>query len=57
MDHSELASRLIDRAWPYTSIKVRDWLGGATEDVSPALIRAIAEVLRTTTVRLTSAPE
>lgn len=49
---TDLASRLKQRGWDVTASDVFRWETRATNEVSPALVRAIAEVLHTDPDRL-----
>lgn len=54
---SQLAERLAERGWDVNQRKVADWEGRSSDEVPPALIKAIAEETKTSVERLTTKRE
>lgn len=53
---TKLAARLRDRGWDVDAADVFRWQTSVASDVSPALIRAMAEVIGTSPDKLVAAP-
>jgi transcriptional regulator with XRE-family HTH domain len=54
---SQLAQRLTERGWEVNQAKVAGWEGRSSDEVHPALIKAIAEETQTSIDRLTTKRE